>query len=272
MLKLTEQITKLTEEAGGNWAVSLFDLDTADVWERNEHQVFYGASIIKIPIMIAAFAAALRQQIDFHQTRTLRQEDMVAGCGVLQHLTPGTSFTIRDLVTLMIIQSDNTATNMLIDLLSTEKIQQTMKEIGLEQSKFHHKMMLTERDPEKLNSITAHEMTGMLKRMHAGRIISPNACSQMLDILKKQQIRHSLPAKLRESDDINDERKQWELANKTGNIPGVRHDIGIFYVGKRSLAVSVLSERADDLISLETFGKIGWAIYDFLSETQERNR
>ena len=263
--QLTERIANITEMTGGTWGISLFDIDTKETWEVNEHLSFYAASVIKIPIMIAVFAASLREEIKLSSTMMLKREDIVGGSGVLQHMTPGTVFTIYDLVTLMIIQSDNTATNMLIDLVGTHNIQESMKDSGLETSRFYHKMMRKETNQKETNRITAHEMTNMLLKIAMGKVVSAEACREMITILKKQQIRNSLPVKIPESDElVSGAPKQWELANKTGNVFGVRHDIGIFYVEKRWFIASILSKGVNDLDSREVIGKIGLSIYNYL--------
>lgn len=263
--QLTERIASITEMTGGTWGISLFDIDTKETWEVNEHLPFYAASVIKIPIMIAVFAASLREEIKLSSTMMLKREDIVGGSGVLQHMTPGTVFTIYDLVTLMIIQSDNTATNMLIDLVGTHNIQESMKDSGLETSRFYHKMMRKETNQKETNRITAHEMTNMLLKIAMGKIVSAEACREMITILKKQQIRNSLPVKIPESDEpVSGAPKQWELANKTGNVSGFRHDIGIFYVEKRWFIASILSKGVNDLDSPEVIGKIGLSIYNYL--------
>ncbi|MFS0673146.1 serine hydrolase [Ornithinibacillus sp. 179-J 7C1 HS] len=269
MKKLTDRIQQIIEEAGGAWGISLYDLNTDESWETNEQEPFYSASVIKVPIMIAAFAASHRGEMKLSEKIELKREDIVAGSGVLQHTTPGTQITIYDLITFMIIQSDNTATNMLIDLLGVKNIQQVMKDIGLEKSKFYHKMMTVEVDREGRNIITAHEMTEMLKKLVTGKVISVYACEQMIAIMKKQQIRNSLPVKIPEpEEEIIGSLTEWELANKTGNVSGIRHDIGIFYVGKRNFIASVLTKGLNDLDSPEWIGKVGLEIYQYLKQTE----
>jgi len=263
--QLIAQITSIIETVGGTWGIALLDLDTKESWEWNEHKSFYSASIIKIPIMIALFTADERKEIKFSDTLILKRGDQVSGSCILQYMTPGTRFTIYDLITLMIIQSDNTATNMLIDLVGVQAVQETMKGIGLVSSKFYHKMMTVEADRKGLNEITAHEMTDMLQKLTTGKIISIHACEQMINILKKQQIRNLLPAKIPKQDkSATGAQENWHLANKTGNVSGIQHDIGIFYGGKRTFIASVLSKGLDDLVSSENIAQIGLAIYNYL--------
>src|SRR5690606_37838328 len=122
-------------------------------------------------------------------------------------------------------------------------------------------------DRKGFNEITAHEMTDMLKKIVTGKIISVYACEQMIDILKKQQIINSLPAKIPEQDEpVIGTLKQWEIAHKTGNVSGIRHDVGIFYVGKRTLIASVLTRGLNNIESPEIIGRIGLEIYQYLTQ------
>ncbi|MBS3679259.1 serine hydrolase [Ornithinibacillus massiliensis] len=267
MKVLTDRIREITVQAGGKWGISLFDLDRNESWGINEQEHFYSASVIKVPIMIAAFARSQQGEIKLGDQMVLKREDIVGGSGVLQYLTPGTKFSIYDLITLMIIQSDNTATNILIDLLGTKYIQETMEAIGLEKSKFYHKMMTMEVDREGRNTITAQEMTDMLRKLVTGKIISVYACEHMIEIMKKQQIRDSLPVKIPKADDtVIGALPEWELANKTGNVLGIRHDIGIFYVEKRTFIASILTSGLDELESPELIGRVGLEIYHYLKQ------
>lgn len=265
MLELSKRIEEITDKAGGLWGISLYDLNTGECWEKNEHEAFYAASVIKVPIMIAAFAASHRGELSLSERLILKREDMVGGSGLLQHLSPGSSFTIYDLITLMIIQSDNTATNMLIDHIGVGEIQQTLREIGMEKTKFYHKLMTLEVNRDGQNEITAHEMTEMLMKLAQGKIISAHASEQMITIMKKQQIRNALPSQIPDHDaPVIGMQKNWELANKTGNITGISHDIGIFYVGNKSLVASVLSQGIADMEAPKIIGEIGLEIYQYL--------
>lgn len=265
MNELINKIEAITDKAGGTWGITLEDLDTHETWASNGEEVFYAASVIKLPILIAAFTAFEQRELSLDDTVALKREDLVGGSGVLQHMTPGTHFTVYDLLTLMIIQSDNTATNMVIDLVGKEKIQETMEKLGLEKSKFFNKVMVVPADLEGVNQITAGEMTSMLKQMVTGKAVSLRACVQMIAIMKKQQLQNCLPARLAEQDsEIIGAPDEWQLAHKTGSITGVCHDVGIFYVGNRTMIASVLSKGLDDRLTPPIFSDIGWEIHYYL--------
>ena len=262
---LSENIQKITEQAGGTWGIVLEDLDRNAKWEWHADETFYAASVIKVPIMIAAYEALEKNEISFSDKIPLKREELVGGSGVLQHITPGTELTIYDLIVLMIIQSDNTATNMLIDLLGAEKIQNTMNNYGWTSSTCFNKLMTIPVERKGNNMITAGDMALMLKQMVTGKLISVHASEEMISIMKKQQISDALPGKLPSPEHENiGGRPAWELAHKTGTITNVQHDVGIFYVGQRTLIATILAKDIDNYQLLATFQDIGLEIYNYL--------
>jgi beta-lactamase class A len=265
METLTHRIEQLVTEAGGTWGIALEDLYHQQSWQWNGDHVFYAASIIKLPIMAAVFAAASRGDFRLTDKLTLKRDDLVGGSGVLQHLSPAIELPIYDVITLMIIQSDNTATNMLIDLVGFEEIQKVMETLQMKNSTCYTKLMTVPVVTPGRNMITANDVTRLLKTFATGKFVSMYACEQMVDIMKKQQWRDCLPALLPDEDsDIVGVKPSWEFANKTGWVTAIRHDAGILYVGSRAMAITVLSKDCDDVASKVTMGKIGKEVYDYL--------
>src|SRR5699024_809939 len=134
---------------------------------------FAAQSIIKVPIMAAVYAAYESDEFNLSDQICLKQEDFVGGSGVLQHMTPGSQLTIYDLITLMIIQSDNTATNILIDRLGFASIQQVMQTYEMKNSTFQKKLMIypaTERDVE--NYLTPADIHSFYRKLVTGTVIS----------------------------------------------------------------------------------------------------
>ncbi|MEK4487800.1 serine hydrolase [Psychrobacillus sp. FSL H8-0484] len=265
MKTLVSRIENLIEQSKGTWGIVLEDLDLGEKWELNGDELFYAASVIKLPIMVAVFSAVEHGELALTDPIILKQDGFVGGSGVLQHLTPGTSLSIQDIIMLMIIQSDNTATNILIDLVGMDNIVQSMKEEGMEKSTIYHKLMMYNPNPKGFNQITANDIAKALKQMATGGLVSLDASDQMIDMMKKQQIKDCLPEKLPSPySNFNNGMTAWELAHKTGWIPGTRHDVGIFFVGQRKLVVTVLSKDEDDLISKQIISDIGEEIYHYL--------
>lgn len=271
MNELTEAITKTIASSHGKWSIVLEDLDLKQTWKVNENDPIYAASIIKLPIMATVFHLAHREEVKLGDLVTLQKEDIVGGSGVLQHLSPGLEFTVYDLTMLMIIQSDNTATNMLINIIGTKQIQKTMEILGMSSSTFYNKLMTV---PVKLigrNMITAADIALLLQKLATGKAISLYACEQMIDIMKKQQL-HYLTTNFPQTDPpIVGVNPNWAVASKTGMVTRILHDVGIFYIGNRSMAVTVLSKDVNYHIALETMSNIGKHVYNYLANSQAKN-
>ena len=262
---LTEAIEGELEKTEGEWAIVLEDLDYGHVWRRNEWTPFYAASVIKLPIMATVFAMAEKEQFSLDNSITLKQSDLVGGAGVLQQMTPGLKLSIYDLLMLMIIQSDNTATNILIDLVQMETIQQMMTEIGMANSHIYNKLMTVPVNAEGRNIIICADVSLFLKKMVTGKIVSLQVCEQMVSIMKKQQIQTGLTIDLpgRQSNLVG-VRPYWELASKTGQIKGIQHEVGVFYVGGRTMTIAVLSKNCSEYLAKKSLTKIGSEIYTYL--------
>ena len=268
MDELSKKIEQIIEKVDGVWAVSLEDLNRQKEWHVNEKEPFYAASVIKLPIMAAVFDMANQGKLTLGERLTLKREELVGGAGVLQHMSPGIELPVYDLLTLMIIQSDNTATNMLIDLAGIEQIQQTMKELGMLNSEFYNKLMTVPVNVKGRNMITSSDISGLLKKFTQGQYTSLHACEQMIDIMKKQQLRNGFPALLPKMEsEIVGVSPEWEIASKSGSVTGIQHDAGIFYVGNRTMILTVLSRDCDSLIAQATLAEIGNEVYHYMKNS-----
>lgn len=172
MEELHDRLSRIIAEAGGTWGVVVEDLDSGSRFEHHPQEPFIAESVIKVPIMAAVFAAAERGGCSLDEVLPLRREDLVGGSGLLFALSPGLRLSIRDLVTLMIIQSDNTATNVLIDRIGKEQINQTMRDLGMQGSVYSRKLMIYPVDVATNNIITAGDVSRMLGTIAAGRFLS----------------------------------------------------------------------------------------------------
>lgn len=267
---LKNSIKSLINDSEGTWGIMIKDPLTKEQWTLNEHHQFYAASVIKLPIMAAVFKKIAKGHCTLEDEIVLQAESIVGGAGILQHMTLGKTYTIKYLITLMIIQSDNTATNILIDIAGKERIQNLLKRSNMKNSSFHHKLMIKDRNSDGSNMITAFDVHQFLEQLFDRKLISKEASNLMIDIMKKQQISNCLPKKLPYQELNNDDTAPyWELAHKTGWIPGCRHDAGIFFVNNYPMIVTVLSEKVDDLQSEAIIANIGKRVYKYLIKKTE---
>ena len=195
---------------------------------------FVAASVIKLPIMIEAFRQFEAGLLDPNETYALRPELKLPPCGVLTFLHDGLQVTLMDLVTLMIIVSDNTATNMVIDRVGMENVNRTLRELGATGTALRRRLFDREASARGVqNSVTARDIGRLLEGLYAGRVVSPAASRQMLDILLAQQLNGKLPFYL-----------SCDVAHKTGEDDGITHDAGIIYA-PRPFVLCLFSENTD---------------------------
>jgi len=196
------------------------DLTSGSVFSYQPDLPLVAASVIKIPILVEAFRQQRDGLLDMNELVAIRPEQKMPSCGALAYLHDGLQVTIRDLCVLMIILSDNSATNILIDRLGIEQVNGTMRRLGLEKTTLRRRLFDREASARGIqNHITVREMAMLLKLLYRGKCISPEADAEMLSILKDQRLNGKIPFFL---DD-------FQIAHKTGEDEGITHDVGIVY-------------------------------------------
>ncbi|PLS16193.1 serine hydrolase [Bacillus sp. M6-12] len=232
--------------------------------EHNSNEVFRSASLIKVPILVEGFRQKEEGRIHLNQPVTIQRRDKVGGSGVLQVLSDKSFMTLKDIMTLMIIVSDNTATNVMIDLLGMDSINRTIKELGLEKTILERKMMDFQAAEQGKDNLTcAADMALCLKAIQEASFLSDESSREMADILKNQQFLDKLPAMM----DLD----KVAVAGKTGGLHCIEHDCAIIRYGEKVAYAAVLS---DELPSKEdgrrTISAIGKLIFDFMVQNSER--
>jgi len=260
-----EAIVRRAAEQGGEVAVSLRHVQRGQVWEVASEQPFAAASTIKLPILVALYEAADRGELSFAEELVVREEDQVGGAGILRLLSPGARVAVRDLATLMIAVSDNTATNMLLDRLGVERVNATCQRLGLRRTRVAGKLMIVPTPPRGQNTVTAGELTDLLVRMAQGAVVSQDACARMIATLKKQQVNDGLPRLLPPpvaGDAGLGALRSWEWAHKTGSIDRHEHDVGLLFLPGQTVAVSVLTRGLPNPVGKEVLATVGRAVYE----------
>ena len=201
---------------------------------RNAEEPFTAASVIKLPVMIEAFRQFEAGLLNPDEEIALRPAHKLPPCGVLTFLHDGLRVSLMDLVTLMMIVSDNTATNMVIDRVGLERVNGTMRALGAERTVLRRRLFDSEASARGVqNQITAHDIGRLLEGHYAGAIVSPAASRRMLDILRAQQLNGKFPFFL-----------DCDVAHKTGEDDGITHDAGIIFA-KRPFVLCMFSEETD---------------------------
>ena len=212
-------------------------LDGDKVWRRDQDLPLIAASVIKLPIMVTAFRDIAAGVLDPGETVRITPEMKKPSCGALTYMHDGVEVTIMDLVTLMIILSDNTATNLLIDRLTPAHVNETMGALGIPGVCLRRKLFEPELAAKGItNTITARGIGMLLERMAEGRLLGKELDDRMLRILLDQRLNGKLPFYLH-SEGIR-------CAHKTGEDDGITHDAGIVYA-ERPFVIVMLSNNVE---------------------------
>jgi beta-lactamase class A len=234
-----EEIMALCRSFSGDCGLVIYPLDEDRETVYHPDHVFSAASLIKLPMMLAYALQAQEGALDPQQRVALRAEDKVPGSGVLQDLAPGCLLTLHDLVTLMIILSDNTATNMMIDVLGMDPVNDLLDRLGLRDTRLRRKMYDWEAQKRGVeNMTTARDMAALLTFLWRSEQLADSTREQLLAILRRQHYRSKLPALTADPD-------RW--AHKTGELENADHDAGFLLPaepGDTAVIVALLTSGA----------------------------
>lgn len=269
---LAGRIVPLIKAHRGQVAVAVKHLDAGETFYDNADEAMPTASLIKFMVMLEVYQQVREGKLKLNDVIVLRKEDMVHGSGILTyHFSDGATFPLRDAVRLMIVFSDNTATNLVLDKIGIASTGQRMAEWGCPNTKIHAKVFkgsTTSIDPERtkkfgLGSTTAREAVQLLEKLHQGKLVGPEACQEMIGHLKKcddkTKLKRLLPEKI-------------AVAHKTGSVSDVKTDAGILYLPGGPVAICVLTAKnedkrfRDDNAANVLIGKIAKEVHDHFAK------
>jgi beta-lactamase class A len=251
---LEQKIQNVVDESQGRISLAI-EFPTHSITHHSEVQ-YSAASLIKLPLLLEGFRQIQEGKLNRDEIITVPQAEKVGGAGILSHLSQFSKVTIHDLLTLMIIVSDNTATNLLIDRIGMKSISEMCKRLGLKETQLNRKLM----DFETLQSgidnfISASDTITCLKAIDKDEMFHANSRESMLKMLHNQQFNQKLPAKIN--------RDLIFVANKTGELPGVEHDCAILRYNEQTVYAAVL---IDGLKENEAGSKILLRVGECLNE------
>lgn len=252
---LERKIRDFIEKQKGNVAVVVKNLKTMEEIKINENLVFPSASTIKLAIMSELLNKVNEGAVNLEDTIELTEGMKTGGDGILKELMPGHRFALEEIMTLMIIVSDNMASNILIDLLGMDNINAAIRNLGLGSTKLQRRMMDSRASKEgRENLTTAKDLAHLLELTYHGRNINKKYSDMMLDILKRQQVRGRLDLYLPEG---------VVAAHKTGDLDRLEHDAGIVYLQDSEYIICVLTNETDtNKDGREIIGKISKMVYE----------
>jgi beta-lactamase class A len=229
------------------------NLDTGESFGVRDNDRVRTASTIKLPVMAAVYAAVGEGRVRFTDELVLQKENTVSGSGVLTEFTPGVRLPLRDAMHLMIVVSDNTATNMVLDKVPGDYVNEQMEKLGLKETRSLRKVLgeaasaprgisragqVPENKRYGLGMSTPREMVMLLEKLERGEVVSPEASKEMIEVLKRQQYKDGIGRRLR----------QVPVASKSGALDRLRSDVGIVYTKQGRIAIAI---TCDDIPKID---------------------
>ena len=272
--KLAAQIDEADQDLDGVLGVAILDLTTKQTFLLHADDVFPQASSIKLAVLAELYHQAeqskqgMPNRAKLTDVYTVQSSDLVPDSDIMGGLTPGTTrVTNRDLATMMVAVSDNSATNVLIDRVGMDNVNALMASLGLSHTRLRRKMMdLKAASEGRENISTPGEMMNLLADLYGGKVLSKEMTEdffRMLSTHKESFIPRGIPDGVR-------------IANKPGELEAVRNDSAIVYAANRPYVICVMTTYLkNERVGEETISRISAAAYqmfDRLGRASEYGR
>lgn len=251
---LDARVSALTTPFKGSVMLYAKNLRTGRDFGRGAETKVRTASTIKLPILCALESLIDAGKVRWDERLLLKADDKVTGSGVMGNLADGTDLTVRNVAILMIIVSDNTATNLILDRITADAVNDYLDAIGLPLTRSNRKVrgdgaklkdptgwsragLIEENKKYGLGVTTPREMVRLLELLEQGKVVSPAVSKDVLDILKMQHEREGIARHA--PDDV-------EIASKHGSLDALRSDVGIVYTPGGPIAIAITVDDMPD--------------------------
>jgi beta-lactamase class A len=277
--QLDSQLKAIADPHHGKVAVYAHQLRTGQTAALSPDVPVKTASVIKLGILLDAAEQIRAGQASLDEKLVLTKENQVAGSGVLGQLTAPIPLCLRDVLHLMVVVSDNTATNMAIDRLGLDHINATLRAAGLKQTVLYKKVYVPATGPMPpdqpqfgLGKTTAREMASIMERFAECRLALEGGppkpgdgplCGAILHMLRDQQDRDGIPRYL---EALDTSEHGSAIANKTGALDQVRNDVALIATKNGPIVIAAFTWDNEDQRwtgdneGQKTLGRLGQAV------------
>ena len=280
---MEEKIRNEVSQLPVSFGIAVKFLENGKDFYLNEEKTYQLASVFKVPILFSAMKQVEAGKFSLDQRFELEKEHKTKPSGILTYLNDGLNPTFEDLLTLMIIISDNTATDMVLEFIGgPEFVNDTMRELGFDEDDINITMSVHDlfedimgssepllkiderikeleengvnlegevyQEGSTANVAKPKAINKLYELIYRGETLGEESHEKMLDILLLQTINERIPKFL---------PPEIPMAHKTGTIAGVRNDSGIIYISDNCHACVTVLTRSEKEISLETFKEKG---------------
>jgi beta-lactamase class A len=266
--KLEASINDVDRHLDGVMGVAIEDLTSGQKFQLRGDDVFPQASSIKTALLAGLYRQVQDGKLKLTDLYTVQASDLVPDSDIMNGLTPGvTRITLRDLATMVVAVSDNSATNVVIDKVGMDNVNALMDSMGLKHTRLRRKMMdLKAAGEGRENISTPNEMATLLDQLYRGKVLNKELSEDFFKLLsthKSSFIPRDLP------DDL-------KIANKPGELEGVRNDSGVVLVQNRPYVICVMTtylhRERDGEDAISRISAEAYRMFDRLARASEYGR
>jgi beta-lactamase class A len=275
LVRLRANIEQIASGTATHWGIFIKCLDTNEEVAINADEQMDTMSVIKIPLMVEAYRQIGEGKFALSDRYTLKTADKRPGTGVIRSFDEGASLTTKDLITLMIIVSDNTATDVLFSKVGgPPAVNALMQQYGLNSIRATgyaddwFKALVAAGSPVKFHAAREHpfglssprDMGRLLEKIAKGEAVSKPASDQMLDIMRGQLYRTRLPKYV----------SGFQLPHKTGDfVPWIANDVGLLINQQHKIVICVFTDK-NDIAEGQPTALIGATIEDAIARIAQQ--
>lgn len=232
-VRLSADLNRMAASYDGVMGIFIKDLSSGQTFGVNADAIFPQASSIKIPILIELMRQAQGGKIDLAERVEIHRSGLVDGSGVLQFFSEGGSAICwRDLAVLMVVLSDNSATNLIIERVGLDNVNRMLGGLGMDKTVLARKMMDTGAEQaDRENRSTPREMAALIEELNAGKLLDRAHTKMALEILeypKDSPLRGGVPPEI-------------TMEEKPGSLNGAQCDTGVVLLPGRPYVISVMT-------------------------------
>ncbi|MEN1760338.1 serine hydrolase [Anoxynatronum sibiricum] len=251
---MNQIIHPLTKNLAGTIGWYYRHLGTGETHEHQARQPYLAASVIKLSILLAVFQAMEEGRCHRDDRLVLQEADKLPSCGALTDLHPGLEITLQDCYRLMITLSDNTATNLLIQRVGMDWVNEVIQSAGLSHTQLNRLLFDSEAQQQgRENTFSPADAGKLLEMIHRRTFVSEAWSLEAEAILKRQQLKNKLRALI---------PRQIPIGHKTGEDTDITHDVGIIYT--RQPFILCLAANGTDVIQTEeVFRQVALRCYQY---------
>lgn len=251
-----KEIKKYLESRIGTYGFFFEDLKSGYIYGYNENVQMVAAGCMKLPIAVSLIKSVEDKKIDFLDKIKIDGKDKVYGTGIIHEFNER-EYTVFELLVAMLIQSDNTAANKIIDIVGMEKINKDIKEMVLKNTVLNRKTTDERKTKSEVENITcALDLARIWRHLYNSTYLNEENSQMLIDILTRQQIKNKLALYI--PDDL-----KYEISSKTGDKNGVENDTELIRLSKGNFTFTVLSMGIPNSVyGTVTLAKCGKTMWD----------